>query len=108
MLALPGSVRIFLCNTPVDLRKGFEGLGFLVESIFKETASCGAFFVFINRCRDMMKVLYWDGDGFAIWHKRLEKGRFKIGVNGPMLERREFLMMLEGVVPKKMQKRFKI
>lgn len=109
MLAFSGTARIFLCNDPIDLRKGFEGLSRLVEIFFEESITSGAYFVFVNRQRDMMKVLYWDGDGLAIWHKRLERGRFKRSIkNGPIMERRDFLMMLEGVEPKRFQKRFKI
>lgn len=109
MMAFSGTARIFLCNTPVDLRKGFEGLSFLVEYFFEETITSGAYFVFINRYRDMMKVLYWDGDGLAIWQKRLERGLFKKQEqSGKIMERRRFLMMLEGVEPKRLQKRFKI
>ena len=109
MLTLAGSVRIFLCSHPVDLRNGFEGLGGIVQSVFGESVTSGAYFVFLNRQRDRTKVLYWDGDGLAIWYKRLEKGRFpKSHQEGFIMERREFLMLLEGVTPKKLQKRFKM
>ena len=109
MLAFSGTARIFLCNDPVDLRKGFEGLSGLVEFLFEETVTSGAYFVFVNRQRDMMKILYWDGDGLAIWQKRLEKGLFKKqNQEGHVMERRQFLMMLEGVEPKRLQNRFKI
>jgi len=57
----------------------------------------------------MVKVLYWDMDGFVIWYKRLEEGRFRVpfirGVGG-VIDRRELGMLLEGVVPKKMEKRY--
>lgn len=109
MLAFSGTARIFLCNNPVDLRKGFEGLSYLVESLFEETATSGAYFAFINRNRDMVKILYWDGDGLAIWQKRLERGLFKKQEQtGKIMERRQFLMMLEGIEPKLLQKRFKM
>jgi transposase len=109
MLALPANVRIFLCNQPVDLRKGFEGLGVLVELLFGEVVTCGAFFAFFNKPKNRLKVLYWDGDGLAIWYKRLEKGTFKTKLQtGLTVERREFLMILEGISPLTMQKRFKI
>jgi transposase len=69
----------------------------------------GAYFVFVNRLRDRMKVLYWDGDGFAIWWKRLEKGSFNlVGNNKDLINRREFFMLLEGIIPRKIQKRFKV
>jgi transposase len=56
-----------------------------------------------------MKVLYWDADGLAIWYKRLEKGSFpKRSTNKILLDRRDFFMLLEGVIPKRVQKRYKI
>jgi len=60
-----------MCLEPVDLRKGFEGLAFTVESLFPEKLLTGAYFVFLNKIRTSMKVLYWDNDGFALWCKRL-------------------------------------
>ncbi len=109
MLAISGNSRIFLFQGATDLRKGYEGLCHLIESALQESISNGAYFVFINRPRDRMKVLYWDGDGIAIWFKRLEQGTFaKRNFNQSSLQRREFLMLLEGVVPRLFQKRFKV
>jgi transposase len=109
MLTISGNARIFLHQGATDLRKGYEGLCVLIEGTFGEPVKSGAFFVFINRPRDRMKVLYWDSDGLAIWFKRLEKGTFtKRHFDKPILERREFLMLLEGVVPRRYQNRFKI
>lgn len=68
----------------------------------------GAFFIFLNKRKDLMKVLFWDNDGFVIWFKRLEKGSFpwKWGCTDT-LDRRAFFMMLEGVIPKRLQNRYK-
>ena len=109
MLAISGNARIFFFQQPVDMRKGIEGLSLLVESNCKGELTSGAYFVFINRLKDRMKVLYWDHDGFAIWWKRLEKGTFRLlGIDKALIDRREFFMLLEGITPKKVQKRFRL
>jgi transposase len=109
MLALAGGARFFLYRDPVDLRKGFEGLSLFVERVFQQEVTGGGYFIFLNKRRDRMKVLYWDGDGLAIWYKRLEKGTFlRKNMDRELMERREFLMLLEGVTPHRMQKRFQI
>jgi len=109
MLIVSGTARIFLYQGMVDMRKGFEGLSGLVENLFSESLTSGTYFVFLNYKRDRMKVLYWDVDGLAIWYKRLEKGSFpKRQSAHAVIERKEFLMLLEGVTPKRIQKRFKI
>lgn len=109
MLAPAGNARIFLHHEPIDLRKGFEGLGGLVEQAFGTELLTGAYFIFLNRPKDRMKVLYWDSDGLAIWYKRLERGRFRSSrVANAVIDRREFLMLLEGVTPRRLQNRFKV
>jgi transposase len=108
MLAL-GNARIFLYRDEVDMRKGFEGLSSLVENMFQDELTSGAYFIFLNWKRDRMKILYWDVDGLAIWYKRLEKGSFpKHQTEGSLMDRKEFFMLLEGITPKRVQKRFKI
>lgn len=107
MLNISGTARIFLYQKPVKMHRSFEGLSSLLEETFPGELLSGAYFIFLNRLRDHMKVLYWDGDGLAIWYKRLEKGSFlsknheKVSIN-----RREFFMLLEGVTPKRLQSRF--
>ncbi len=109
MLALTGSARIFLYQDPIDLRKGFEGLSFAVEATFGSEVTSGAYFAFLNRRCNRIKVLYWDSDGLAIWYKRLEKGSFsKRNIKGGVIDRREFLMLLEGTTPRRLQVRYKI
>ena len=109
MLTFPISARLFLCQTPVKMQKSFEGLSSLVETLFPGELLSGAFFIFLNKNRDHMKVLTWDGDGFVIWYKRLEQGRFawKWG-ELKTLDRRSFLMLLEGITPKRLQPRFSL
>lgn len=109
MLAISSNARIFFFQKPIDMRKGVEKLSVLVEENMTGELLSGAYFVFINRLRDRIKVLYWDSDGFAIWWKRLEKGSFRLlGINRALIDRKEFFMLLEGIVPHRVQKRFKI
>jgi transposase len=109
MLTLPANARIFLFQRPVSMRKSFEGLGAEVERLFPGELLSGALFVFMNRGRDHIKVLFWDQDGFVIWYKRLEKGSFpgKWGAENS-LDRRSFLMLLEGITPKRLHARFSL
>jgi transposase len=109
MLAIPGNARIFFFQKSIDMRKGIEGLSVLVEESCAGELTSGAYFVFVNRLKDRMKVLYWDNDGFAIWWKRLEKGSFRLlGIDRALIDRKEFFMLLEGITPQKVQKRFRI
>lgn len=109
MLAIAGQARIFFFQKPIDMRKGIEKLSVLVEENCSGELMTGAYFVFISRTKDRMKVLYWDNDGFAIWWKRLEKGTFRLlGIDRTLIDRKEFFMLLEGITPHKIQKRFSI
>lgn len=109
MLAIAGQARIFFLQKPIDMRKGVEALSVIVEESCVGELMTGAYFVFINRSKDRMKVLYWDHDGFAIWWKRLEKGSFRLlGIDRALIDRKEFFMLLEGITPKKIQKRYRV
>lgn len=80
MLSMMGTASIYLYTGVTDMRKSFDGLCGLIEQAaladFDHLLS-GAWFVFRNRRADMIKILYWDRDGLAIWYKRLERGRFQ-------------------------------
>ena len=76
MLNLSRTTRVFLATEPTDMRKGFDGLFALVESVIKEDPFSGHLFVFRNHRRDRLKVLWWDRDGLAIFYKRLERGSY--------------------------------
>jgi transposase len=81
MLNLPGK-QVFLACGKTDMRKQINGLAAIVEGSFKLDPFDGALFVFCNRNRDRIKILEWDGDGFWLYIKRLEKGRFKWPTSG--------------------------
>jgi len=76
MMHLPASVRVYLCASACDMRKSFDGLHALVTQSMELDAFGGHLFVFANRRRDRIKILYWDRDGFAVWAKRLEEGTY--------------------------------
>lgn len=109
MLTIHGNSRLFFCQEPVNMRKSFEGLSAIVEQLFPDELLSGAFFIFLNRRKDQMKVLFWDNDGLVIWFKRLEKGSFAWQwKEKTSLDRREFLMLLEGVTPQRLQVRYNV
>jgi transposase len=66
MISIASSTRIFVATSPTDMRKGFDGLQGLVSSVLGQDPLSGHLFLFVNRRRDKLKVLYWDGDGLAI------------------------------------------
>jgi transposase len=74
---LSAAVRVFLCTRPTDLRKGFDGLSGLVQEGFGQDPLSGHLFLFLNRRRDRIKILYFDREGLVIWYKRLEAGSFQ-------------------------------
>ncbi len=76
MLTFPSALKIYLAVEPVDMRKSFNGLWSLAELKLSEDPRQGAVFVFVNKDRDRLKMLYWDGTGIWIFAKRLEQGRF--------------------------------
>lgn len=79
MLALaPRPTAVYLCVGPTDMRKGFDGLMRVATEQAARDVLQGGLFVFVNRRRDRVKLLWWDEDGLAIWYKRLEAGTFEL------------------------------
>src|SRR5205807_6562735 len=76
MLSVPTKVRIFLCRSAIDMRKGFDGLHGVVLEVLRQDPLSGDLFAFLNKRRDRVKLLVWEGDGWLILYKRLESGRF--------------------------------
>ena len=68
MIGLAHGVKVFLCTTPADMRRGFDGLSGMAQSLMEQDPLSGHLFVFRNRNRDKLKILYWDQDGLAIWY----------------------------------------
>jgi transposase len=76
MIQLPASVRVYLATSPCDMRRSFDGLHALVTGTMQLDVFAGHLYVFSNRRRDRVKILYWERDGFAVWAKRLEEGTY--------------------------------
>lgn len=107
MLALPVG-RIFLANQPTDLRKSFDGLAALVESEFSMQPNSGDLFVFLNKRKNQVRMLFWDRDGFCILMKRLEVGTFQRIFGGSEeakleIDRGQLALLLEGIVAERLR-----
>ena len=72
MISVTGSLRVFVCTQPADMRKSFDGLCGMALDVLQQDPLSGHLFLFRNRNRDRLKILYWDRDGLAIWYKRPE------------------------------------
>lgn len=103
MLMLPPSVQLYVATQPVDARKGIDSLSVYVQSVLRLSPLCGHLFIFFNRRRDQVRILYWDRSGYALWAKRLERGRFALSPklqdkSGPAsIEAGELSLILEGI-----------
>lgn len=97
---VPGNTRIWLAAGVTDMRRGFGGLSSLVQSTLAENPFSGHIFVFRGRRGDLIKLLWWDGDGLCLLAKRLERGRFiwPRSENGSVsLTPAQLSMLLEGI-----------
>lgn len=115
MLSLPANVQVYLCTTATDMRKSYDGLTAIVASAMNKDVLSGHLFLFLNRRRDRIKVLWWDRDGLAIWMKRLQAGTFETPKSRAdqsclELDPTQLAMLLNGVCLEsvKRRKRFSI
>jgi transposase len=100
MIGLPAGTRIWLAAGITDLRKGFDGLSAIVQEALRDDPFSGHVFVFRGRRGDMIKLLWWDGDGLCLLAKRLERGRFvwpKAESGQVHLTAAQLSMLLEGI-----------
>ena len=102
MLGLPPSVRIYFAAELVDMRKGIDGLRALVEGALKKDPYCGHLFVFVGKSKDKVKILFWDRNGFVLYLKRLERGRFQLPAvdertKHVSMESAQLAMLLDGI-----------
>lgn len=100
MIAIPVGARVYLACGRTDMRKGFDGLSMLAQSVLRQDPFSGHLFIFRGRRGDLLKILYWDGQGFCLFSKRLENGRFiwPVTKEGSVsLTSAQLSMLLEGI-----------
>ena len=100
MIGMPAGTRIWIAAGVTDLRRGFTGLSGMVQTALKENPFSGHVFVFRGRRGDLIKMLWWDGDGLCLFAKRLERGRFiwpQAASGTVSLTQAQLSMLLEGI-----------
>lgn len=110
MFTLSAENRFHLFSKPTDMRKSFDGLSGLVQNTLDRNPSSGDVFIFINKCRDKIKLLHWQGNSFILYYKRLEKGTFELprydsSVGSITLDYTRLIMIIDGLSIKNIQKR---
>ena len=102
------NLRIWLCTSPTDMRCSFDGLAARARNLLAEDPLSGALFVFPNRRRTQLKILFFDRNGYCVWAKRLERGLFDVTFDGSTkkpLSLMALRMMIEGLVPRAFSQR---
>jgi transposase len=100
MLSVPPTVSIFLCTQPTDMRKGFDGLSGIVRGTFGADPLDGSLYLFVNRRRDRIKILHFDGSGYWLYYKLLEAGTFEVIASEDaciQIDSTQLAMLLGGV-----------
>ena len=94
------TLRIFVCTTPTSMNFSFDRLMGVAQETFDQDPLSGHLFLFLNRQRNRIKILFWDVDGFCIWYKRLEKGVFELPASdqeGVELDYQQLSRLLGGL-----------
>ena len=100
MISLPAGAHIWIAAGVTDLRRGFTGLSAIAQTVLQQDPFAGHVFVFRGRRGDLIKLVWWDGDGLCLFAKRLEHGRFiwpKAESDTVSLTRAQLSMLLEGI-----------
>jgi transposase len=100
MFGLSAAVRVYLAKDPADMRKSFDALAALASGTLGLDPLSGHLFVFVNKRRDRIKILYWDRDGLVVWAKRLERGTYRIpdaAANRVEMTTAELAALLAGI-----------
>lgn len=100
MIAPGSNVRVYLACGPTDMREGISGLSVLVQEVLRQKPASGAVFAFRGRRGDRVKLLYWDGQGFWLYYKVLERGRFpwpSVADGTARLTAAQLAMLWEGI-----------
>lgn len=110
MFTLSSSHRYHLYSHPTDMRKSFDGLSGIIRNELRGNPCSGDVFIFINRSRDKIKLLHWQGIGFTLYYKRLEEGSFELLEYDPQvgsitLSYAQIVMLVDGLSIKNIQKR---
>jgi transposase len=112
MFNFPANVTIYLHTEPTDMRKGIDGLSGIVRGQFAGDPIDGSLYLFVNRRRDRLKILHFDGSGFWVFYKVLEQGTFEVRQSEDqrmVIDATELAMLLGGVslVGVKRRKRYR-
>lgn len=105
-MMLPASMRIFVCTEPQDMRRSFDGLALAVRQILGQDPQSGGLFVFVNKRKNRLKVLWWDKNGYCILYKRMHRSVITLpvtdenGSNSVQVDARQLRALLTGIAKK--------
>jgi transposase len=110
MLHLSSACRYYLYSGDTDMRKGFDSLSGIITSYMHEDALSGSVFIFFNKKHNQVKLLLWEGDGFSMYYKRLEKGTYEVPCNadtnaGVLISAQQLQLILQGISLRSVKRR---